>query len=615
MRTHALAGRNPDWVASDGSGKVYEAASWPLPGEVFSGPVMPGLPEFRPVRSAPQDLTAELLERVKAGGVVSFAEQILVDGHDQAQRRAARVRVLDRKPAIDRAKVARFEEVRPSGRALWKDGRAVRVFRDSAPDLPAAEVPQDSTREELEERQARQDSRRLKYKLQRMAAKLQPGERVALCHRLPSSAGGVQIKRLEGRAFYAGFQTCGSVWMCPVCAAKVTEARRQELQQLVDLHRAQGGHLLFLTLTIPHRAHDVLTAPASQLVKITDRVRICKETGEVIDLETAQRTGRPVGVQFEETGEVVELEREEIRRVNGGRLVLDEHGELTEEASGIVPRLTSAYRRFMSGRGALSQLLDGQEGRAGYLGSVRALEVTHGRNNGYHPHLHVLILVDRPFTFCEVMKLQRQLFKKWQKAVRAEKLGEIAEFGLKLEVPDVAGDLDPVTQYVIKWGAAEELSKLHTKKAGASMHDPKQKKGLSPWELLDAAAEGDVRAAGIWKEYAAAFKGRRQLVYSHGLRRRFGLGPEKTDEQLAEQPEPMEERQELVHQVTRPQLVALRAVGDRATALDLAEYGTDQVVRYLEACVTEYVAKYGPLPEVIRPEDSIVEAACFREEG
>lgn len=30
-------------------------------------------------------------------------------------------------------------------------------------------------------------------------------------------------------AYYVGLQTCGSIWTCPVCAARISETRRKEV--------------------------------------------------------------------------------------------------------------------------------------------------------------------------------------------------------------------------------------------------------------------------------------------------------------------------------------------------------------------------------------------------
>jgi hypothetical protein len=59
-------------------------------------------------------------------------------------------------------------------------------------------------------------------------------------------------------ASYKGLQTCASVWSCPVCSAKISERRKQELKRALFLHQAAGGDVLLLTLTTPHHLGDKL---------------------------------------------------------------------------------------------------------------------------------------------------------------------------------------------------------------------------------------------------------------------------------------------------------------------------------------------------------------------
>ncbi len=54
------------------------------------------------------------------------------------------------------------------------------------------------------------------------------------------------------RAAYRGVAVCGRPWVCPVCAVKVTELRRQELQAGVSLWREGGGAALLATFTYSH---------------------------------------------------------------------------------------------------------------------------------------------------------------------------------------------------------------------------------------------------------------------------------------------------------------------------------------------------------------------------
>lgn len=67
------------------------------------------------------------------------------------------------------------------------------------------------------------------------------------------------------KAFYHGLMACGSIWSCPICAAKIAERRRAELVSALDAARAQGLRVHFVTLTIPHGIGDDINALLSGL--------------------------------------------------------------------------------------------------------------------------------------------------------------------------------------------------------------------------------------------------------------------------------------------------------------------------------------------------------------
>lgn len=106
--------------------------------------------------------------------------------------------------------------------------------------------------------------RAMRFALQSAARYILPKSRTAKCLRLRAyGAEGlrdVQVWRsVEHKtANYRGLQTCGSVWACPVCAAKIAERRRAELMGAMAAHKAGGGSMLMLTLTTPHQRGDVL---------------------------------------------------------------------------------------------------------------------------------------------------------------------------------------------------------------------------------------------------------------------------------------------------------------------------------------------------------------------
>ncbi len=94
-----------------------------------------------------------------------------------------------------------------------------------------------------------------RYSLQDQARKLVPHERVARCGRfLSPQQTAVEVLHSPGdkRAHYSRLERCGSVWLCPDCAAKVSEKRRIELAQAVAATVAAGGAVYMVTYTVQH---------------------------------------------------------------------------------------------------------------------------------------------------------------------------------------------------------------------------------------------------------------------------------------------------------------------------------------------------------------------------
>lgn len=62
----------------------------------------------------------------------------------------------------------------------------------------------------------------------------------------------VNIYAGDGGVHFSGIETCGSVWTCPVCSAKIAAVRTGEVTRATEGHTASGGAVYFLTLTAPH---------------------------------------------------------------------------------------------------------------------------------------------------------------------------------------------------------------------------------------------------------------------------------------------------------------------------------------------------------------------------
>lgn len=97
--------------------------------------------------------------------------------------------------------------------------------------------------------------RQKRHQLRHTSGKVLSRERVGHCGRTSYSPR-VDVWRSKHGAHFTGVVTCGSVWVCPVCAAKITERRREEVAHAIETAYGEGGAAYMVTLTIPHYAFD-----------------------------------------------------------------------------------------------------------------------------------------------------------------------------------------------------------------------------------------------------------------------------------------------------------------------------------------------------------------------
>ncbi|MFA5083695.1 MAG: protein rep, partial [Hydrogenophilaceae bacterium] len=323
--------------------------------------------------------------------------------------------------------------------------------------------------------------------------------RIRLCLRLRQKGREISVYRsLEHKTCsYGGLQTCGSVWVCAVCAAKISERRRLELQKAIEQHQASGGAVLLLTLTNPHYLGD----------------KLC---------------------------DVLEGQRKALVIFNKG-------GDVTRFNQSI-----------------------------GYIGSVRALEVTHGRkrtiNNGWHPHYHILLFVQSGL---DLDVLRNAFYQRWLKACIKAKMPALPDYkhGLRLD------DGSKAAAYASKWGLESEMTKGHIKKANH---------GETPFDLLRAYAyDDDKQAAALFREFAETFKGKRQLHWSHGLKAKFDL-EEVTDEELAAE---QDDQAAILGTIELDEWKRILKADVRGEILELARHGWEPVERFLQELKKQYEVK------------------------
>jgi hypothetical protein len=201
----------------------------------------------------------------------------------------------------------------------------------------------------------------------------------------------------------------------------------------------------------------------------------------------------------------------------------------------------------------------------GWSGDIRALEVTHGEN-GWHPHLHVLIFFEKPSDSPLPLGFGDWLFAAWEKAIYRLGFGHCSKDAFRYEPVDCA---EGAAKYVTKWGAAQELTKAHIKKSS---------NGRTPWQLLEEAASGDVEARRLFGSYGRAFKGARQLTWSRGLRDRYAEDDEISDDQLIAD-EPVAEPVAMIKRDLWRVIEARNLTAEFLTIVD--QHGVEQIQEFL----------------------------------
>jgi hypothetical protein len=328
------------------------------------------------------------------------------------------------------------------------------IARKVSPDSPGRFTRQRLTDEQQEE--ARQ-SRLLRWALQAEARAILPNERIAECLRTinPMSMGVQVLHSPEHQvAHYKSLIVCGSVWMCPLCAAKISERRRDELERAVVRHIAHNGAVYMATYTVSHSRHDDLSC--------------------------------------------------------------------------LLHAFLRARKHLKQGKYAQWRKRD-----FGIVGTISVLEATWSSLNHWHPHSHELIFTLACLSDAYGMTYEQEARTAWRQAAAHEGLRMDEEHGYKLDRTYGA-----VADYIAKfgrepmrkpWGVESEMTKGHIKTGRGTVIEH-----LTPFSLLYQIMQGRDALIPVFQEYARWFKGRHQLHWSKGLRKRLlDMEEEQTDEELA----------------------------------------------------------------------------------
>ena len=211
----------------------------------------------------------------------------------------------------------------------------------------------------------------------------------------------------------------------------------------------------------------------------------------------------------------------------------------------------------------------------GKVGHITANEVTHGEN-GWHPHMHILMFFDKAV---DIKELQTFIANYWQHCCKKANLKKPSlEHGCDITDGSFAD------RYVSKWGLEEEMTKGHIKKG--------REGGNTPFDLLRLSESGCKRSGQLFQQFAAAYKRKRQLFWSNGLKKLL-LVEEITDQQAAESEEDDSiEEQELAMEIWRLILIyKARAEVLKAYELDKLD-GENRFDMLIEDLAGRYVVDY-----------------------
>ena len=234
------------------------------------------------------------------------------------------------------------------------------------------------------------------------------------------------------------------------------------------------------------------------------------------------------------------------------------HG-LGDDVADMVGKMHKAWSRLWIGKAGVAL-----RNALGLFGHIRALEVTYGEN-GFHPHFHALLFFHPQQTTGAGWGA---LAGRWQQvAVRSGLPAPSLDRGCRIDGGEQAAN------YVTKgvWGLESEVTKGHTKTG--------KKGSRTPLDLLKGFLMGDTKAGSLWRVYASAFEGKRQLYWSNGLKKLLSVA-ELSDDEIANKPD--DEPARLLAQISDVQWKAIYRRKLESTILDLAETSPDALRLFLE---------------------------------
>ena len=254
----------------------------------------------------------------------------------------------------------------------------------------------------------------------------------------------------------------------------------------------------------------------------------------------------------------------------------------------LLEALSGSLKRLSTGKYSIKRQLSERFPGSVLHGYIRASEVTHGLDNGWHPHFHILVFTSPDLAPRDLWSVYSPA---WQRACRLSGLPEPSDLhGCTVQ------DGTKAAVYASKWGLEDEMTKAHTKQSRG--------KGATPFGLLDAILDGEdpvypkPLATALFVQFTKSFKGRRQLFWSVGLRAKLDLAPELSDQELVDLPD--DERAVQLATLDDDDWRAIRRSRQEAHILTVAE-SNPSLLRQVVQSLRDAMPEFEPLPESAVP--------------
>lgn len=325
-------------------------------------------------------------------------------------------------------------------------------------------------------------------------------------------------KRYQGG--FSGLFSCANIWTCPKCGVQIGAARAQELARVIAHFVENGGTAAMFTFTMRHGAEHKLEDAWDAIGGAWEHVTSGSQwqgawrAKKDVNGRYARVPGTDRPTEYGPDGKVA-------RRAYPGEIVKEWQPGLME--------------------------------RYGCGGWDKNVDITWGYSNGWHVHLHVMVMFDKRHTQDHIREFGHQMFQRWSSHF------EGSEFGVPLRDKGgfdaqhldhdqaqgkVFDSIHDMAAYVSKGLAMESnLAGFKAGKRGNRTMMEVLLDGTEPHELTckdgTVVQAVDMTARNLFLEYERVSAGRKMNSASKRVRElRKELAPdtaELTEEELVEE--------------------------------------------------------------------------------